>query len=62
MGRQQRAPPAQQQLKSANWTGAGEGTLVLDTDPERRWGRRQFFEALGFTAGPGSARHFHLVV
>ncbi|GEM29117.1 hypothetical protein NN3_01240 [Nocardia neocaledoniensis NBRC 108232] len=39
--------------------GAGEVTVVLDTDPHGRWGRRQFFEALGFTAVSGSALHFH---
>ncbi len=39
--------------------GADEVTVVLDTDPHGRWGRRQFFEALGFTAVSGSALHFH---
>ncbi|WP_174184797.1 hypothetical protein [Nocardia barduliensis] len=57
-----RRTATQQQLKSVNWTGTDEVTLVLDTEPQGRWGRRRFFEALDFTARPGSALHFHLVV
>lgn len=46
-------------IQRARAAGAGEVTVVLDTDPQGRWGRRQFFEALGFTAVSASALHFH---
>ncbi|MFD6394041.1 hypothetical protein ACWF9G_02270 [Nocardia sp. NPDC055029] len=46
----------------ARTAGAGEVAVVLDTDPQGRWGRRRFFEALGVTAEPGSALHFRLVL
>lgn len=46
-------------IERAQAAGADEVTVVLDTDPRGRWGRRRFFEALGFTAVSGSALHFH---
>ncbi|MGW6729615.1 hypothetical protein ACWF9G_27250 [Nocardia sp. NPDC055029] len=46
-------------IERAQAAGADEVTVVLDTDPQGRWGRRRFFEALGFTAVSGSALHFH---
>ncbi|MFJ2834307.1 hypothetical protein ACIO52_02980 [Nocardia sp. NPDC087230] len=49
-------------IQRACVAGAGEVAVVLDTDPQGRWGRRQFFEALGFTAVSGSALHFHRTV
>ncbi len=45
-------------IQRARAAGAGEVTVVLDTDPRGRWGRRRFFEALGFTPVSGSALHF----
>ncbi|MEV6361363.1 GNAT family N-acetyltransferase [Nocardia asteroides] len=47
-------------IDQARTVGAGAVTVVLDTDPQGRWGRRRFFEALGFTAEPGSVLHFRL--
>ncbi|MFE7720776.1 hypothetical protein ACFU44_17230 [Nocardia rhizosphaerihabitans] len=46
-------------IERAQAAGADEVTVVLDTDPQGRWGRRRFFEALGFTAVSGSVLHFH---
>lgn len=49
-------------IDRARAAGASAVTVVLDTDPHGRWCRRQFFESLCFSAGPGSALHFRLVL
>ncbi|SFN82513.1 GNAT family N-acetyltransferase [Nocardia asteroides NBRC 15531] len=46
-------------IQRVQQVGVEKVTVVLDTDPHGRWGRRQFFEALDFTAVPGSALHLH---
>lgn len=45
-------------IERARIAGADAVSVVLDTDPRGRWGRRQFVEHLGFRAAPGSALHF----